>query len=114
MKLTQKEILRILKLHESYRGWNGSLIKEQIQYGRELRWYEDEEGRNDFGVGELFNSDICGEGLDESVWDVIELIWEATDYFNPAQFSNWDENRYQWVKMVERMAGSMLKQRQRT
>ena len=93
MKITKEEKLRILKLHESYRGWNGSLIKEQIQYGRELRWYEDEEGSDDFGVGEIFNSDICGEGLADSVWDVMELLWEATDYFNPAQFSNWDENK---------------------
>ena len=29
MKITQKEKLRILKLHESYRNWNGSLIKEE-------------------------------------------------------------------------------------
>lgn len=29
MKISKEENERILKLHESYRGWNGSLIKEQ-------------------------------------------------------------------------------------
>ena len=103
MKITKEEKLRILNLHESYKGWNGSLIsgthkkrllgEEDYDDGsRALRWYEKIDG-DDGGVGELFNSDICGEGLSDSVWNVMESIWEATDYFNPNLFSNWDENK---------------------
>ena len=37
MNITEEEKNRILKLHESYRDWNGSLIKEQVEPEGEMK-----------------------------------------------------------------------------
>ena len=42
MKISHKEKNRIKNLHESYRGWNGSLIKEQTTE----KWVVNSAGKN--------------------------------------------------------------------
>jgi len=78
MLISKKEKNRILKLHESYRDWNGSLIKEQFAPEKE-EWYK--------GCDEIIGK------LDDKLVRKVEQLRQAITGWGTIE-----ESVYEWLK----------------
>jgi|14_taG_2_1085336.scaffolds.fasta_scaffold91082_1 hypothetical protein len=81
MEISKEEKLRILNLHESYRNWNGSLIKEQLFAPKKEEWYK--------GCDEIIGK------LDDELVRKVEQLRQAITGGGTRE-----ESVYEWLKLT--------------